>query len=85
MEDSYSVRDVYAVIQQAPTGGPVTLQINQNGTAYCTLTIADSSGISNSVDGATLPPLVAGAQLSLDITMVGPTNPGADLTVIIRL
>ncbi len=85
VEDSYSVRDVYAVIQQAPTGGPVTLQINQNGTAYCTLTIADSSGISNSVDGATLPPLVAGAQLSLDITMVGPTNPGADLTVIIRL
>jgi hypothetical protein len=26
-----------------------------------------------------------GATLSLDITMVGPTNPGADLTVVIRL
>jgi hypothetical protein len=32
-----------------------------------------------------LPPLQAGAQLSLDITMVGATSPGADLTVVIRL
>ncbi len=85
VEASHSVRDVYAVVGQAPSGGPVTLQINQNGTAYCTLTIADGSTVSNSVDGATLPPLRAGAQLSLDITMVGPTNPGADLTVVIRL
>jgi hypothetical protein len=85
VEDSYSVRDVYAVIQQAPSGGAVNLQINQNGTAYCTLTIADGSTVSNSVDGATLPPLVAQAELSLDITMVGPTNPGAGLTVVIRL
>ncbi len=85
VEDSHSVRDVYAVIRQAPTGGAVNLQINQNGSAYCTLTIADSAAVSNVVDGATLPPLAEGAQLSLDITMVGATNPGADLTVVIRL
>ena len=85
VEDAHSVRDVYAVIRQAPTGGPVELQINQNGTAYCNLTIVDGNTVSNSIDGATLPPLLAGAQLSLDITMVGPTNPGADLTVVIRL
>jgi len=85
VENSHSVRDVYAIVRQAPSGGPIQLQVNQNGTAYCALTIADGSTISNSIDGATLPPLTAGAQLSLDITMVGPTNPGADLTVVIRL
>ena len=85
VDKAYSVRDVYAVVGQAPSGGPVQLQINQNGAAYCTLTIADGSAVSNSIDGATLPPLQGGARLSLDITMVGPTNPGADLTVVIRL
>ncbi len=70
VEDSYSVRDVYAVVGQAPSGGPVNLQINQNGTAYCALTIADGSTVSNSVDGATLPPLQEGAQLSLEMWLV---------------
>jgi len=85
VENAHSVRDVFAVIRQAPVGGPVELQINQNGTLYCSLTIADGTTVSNSVAGTALPLLISGAQLSLDITMVGPTNPGADLTVIIRL
>ena len=85
VDTAHSVRDIYAIVGQAPSGGPVQLQINQNGTMYCTLTIADGSTVSNDIDGATLPPLQAGAQLSLDITMVGPTNPGADLTVVTRL
>jgi hypothetical protein len=82
---AHSVRDVFAVIRQAPVGGPVELTINQNGALYCSLTIADGAITSNSVAGAALPPLIPGARLSLDITMVGPSNPGADLTVIIRL
>jgi hypothetical protein len=82
---AHSVRDVFAVIRQAPVGGPVELTINQNGALYCSLTIADGWITSNSVAGAALPPLIPGARLSLDITMVGPSNPGADLTVIIRL
>jgi hypothetical protein len=85
VEQTHSVRDVYGVVRQASGGGPVQLQVNQNGAAYCSLTIASGAVISNSVAGASLPPLTAGARLSLDITMVGPTNPGADLTVIIRL
>ena len=85
VENSHSVRDVYAIVRQAPSGGPIQLQINQNSVAYCTLTIADGTTLSNSIDGATLPILKSGALLSLDITMVGPTNPGADLTVVIRL
>jgi len=85
VENTHSVHDVYAVIRQAPVGGPIQLQVNQNGTQYCAITIADGQTVSTSVDGALLPLLTAGARLSLDINMVGPTNPGADLTVVIRL
>jgi len=85
VENKYSVRDVYAVVRQAPVGGPIQFQVNQNGTPYCALSIADGQTVSNSADGAQLPLLMPGATLSLDITMVGPTNPGADLTVVIRL
>ena len=85
VDKTRSVRDVYAVVRQAPSGGAVDLQINQNGALYCTLTIADGATVSNTVSGTSLPPLTGGARLSLDINMVGPTNPGADLTVIIRL
>jgi hypothetical protein len=85
VENAHSVRDVFAMIRQAPVGGPVELQVNQNGTLYCSLTIADGATISNSAAGTSLPALISGARLSLDITMVGPSNPGADLTIIIRL
>ena len=84
VESAHSVRDVFAMIRQAPVGGPVELQITQNGALYCSLTFADGATISNSVAGAALPPLIPGARLSLDILMVGPSNPGADLTVIDR-
>ena len=85
VDKTRSVRDVYAVVRQAPSGGPITLQINQNSVLYCALTIADGATVSNTVTGTSLPPLSGGARLSLDISMVGPTNPGADLTVTIRL
>jgi len=85
VEDSHTVRDVYAVLRQGPSGGPVQLQINQNDVAYCSLTIANGATVSNSVSGFSLPPLTAGARLSLDIAAVGATSPGADLTVILRM
>ena len=85
VENTLSVRDIYAVIRQAPVGGPIQLQVNQNDALYCALTIADGQTVSNSVSGALQPLLIAGARLSLDINMVGPANPGADLTVVIRL
>ncbi|HTM48820.1 MAG TPA: hypothetical protein VL285_09080 [Bryobacteraceae bacterium] len=85
IEASHSIRDIYAVVRQAPTESPVTIRINQNGSEYCTLTIAAGELISNSVDGRTLPLMISGARISLDITGVGETNPGSDLTVIVRL
>ncbi len=99
IEATHSVRDIYAVARQAPadstglTNAPITIRLNQAlpnqaPSVYCTLTIPSTSPatyISNSQDGFLLPPLISGAIVSIDITSVGVTNPGSDLTVIIRL
>jgi hypothetical protein len=55
---------------------------------FCTLTIADGTTTSASVNGFGLPPLLANALVSLDILSVpsaADTLPGRDLTVIVRL
>lgn len=88
IDTSLAVRDMFAIVAEAPSGGPVTLQLVLGSTVYCTLTIADGATQSNVVDGFGLPPLTASAQLNLNITAV-PTAadslPGQDLTVIVRL
>jgi hypothetical protein len=90
MDSTHSVRDIYAVVRDAPSDSPILLRLNQtlpnqNPVVYCTLTILAAAVISNSQNGFLLPPLASGARISLDITGVGGTNPGSDLTVIIRL
>jgi hypothetical protein len=88
IDSAHSVRDVYAVVKDAPTGAPITLHVTQNGTLYCELTIPASAVISNSVDGFALGPLAEKAKIGLDITSVAQTvntTPGRDLTVTIRL
>ena len=85
VEATHAARDVFAVVRQAPAGGPIEVHLNQNGVLYCTLTIAAGSTNADPVDGFGLPPLLSGARLSADITQVGTTAPGADLTVIVRL
>jgi hypothetical protein len=88
IESSYAARDISAVVGEAPSGGAVSLQLRQNSTVYCTLTIADGATSSNVVNGFGLPPLAAEAQLYLDILSVpgaADTLPGRDLTVTVRL
>jgi len=88
MEDAHVVRDIFAVVREAPNGGAIELQVRQNDSVYCTLTIADGQTISNVVNGFGLAPLAADARLNLDITSVptaADTLPGRDLTVTIRL
>jgi len=84
VDSTRSVRDVFAVMGKA-ADAPVQLQLNVNGAAYCQLTIVPGQFVSNSVDGNSLPPLAAKAQLTLSILAVGQTYPGSDLTVLIRL
>jgi hypothetical protein len=85
IEATHTVLDIYAVVRLKPTESPVIIRLNQNGALYCTLTIPADSQFSNTVDGFPLPPLQSGARITMDITSVGQTNPGADLTVIVRL
>lgn len=88
MEASRSVKDVYAVVQQASPSGPIVMQITQNGQPYCQLTIPENATISNVVDGFGLGPLQVQAQIGLDILSVvqaTDTPAGSDLTVSIRL
>ena len=84
VEAGHAVQDVYAVVKQAPAGGPIQIALSQNGSPYCTLTIPDGATVSPSVNGFGMP-LLAQAQLSVAITAVGQTSPGSDLTVIVRL
>jgi hypothetical protein len=84
VDSPHSVRDVYAVLGKA-ADAPVALGLNVNGAPWCTVTFVTGQTISNSTDGGPLAPLAAGAQVTLAVTAVGQTQPGADLTVIIRL
>jgi hypothetical protein len=88
VDESHSVRDVYANVGTAATGSPIVLQVTQNGTPYCQLTIPVGATISNVVNGFALGPLQDQALLGLDILSVTQTTntvPGSDLTVTIRL
>ena len=88
MQDAHAVRDVFANISTPPAGSPLQLQVTQNGQAYCSLTIAAGSTMSNVADGFALGPLAAGALIGLDIvslTQSSSNMPGSNLTVTIRL
>jgi hypothetical protein len=85
VDTAHSVRDVYAIIGTT-ADQDVKAQLYVNGQAYgAPLIIPTGQPISNSIDGATLPPLAAGAKITLAVTQVGQILPGADLTVLIRL
>jgi hypothetical protein len=84
VDTSHSVRDVFAILGTA-ADLPIQLQLNNGSTQYCQLTIPPGQQVSNSISGATLPPLVAGTHLTLSVLSVGQNYPGSDLTVLIRL
>jgi hypothetical protein len=88
MQETHSVRDVFANISTAPTGSAIELQVTQNGQTFCGLTIAVGSTTSNLVDGFALGPLTDGSLIGLDILSLTQTSssiPGNNLTVTIRL
>jgi hypothetical protein len=80
-----SVGDIYAVLRVPSSGAGVTLELNLNGAPYATVQFDPGTTTSYVVGGFGLPAFTAGDQLSLDVTGVGTSNPGSDLTVIIRL
>jgi hypothetical protein len=85
VEAPHAVRDVFAIVKQAPAGAPIQLQLKYNGAAYCGLTIPAGSTVSNTVKGLGLRFVDENGRISLDVTDVGTSSPGSDLSVIIRL
>ncbi len=87
VESRTAIRDIYAMVNDAPTGAPIMLQVRQDADVLASLTIAIGDKISNLVNGFGLHSLDPTKRLSLDILSVGSTvntTPGADLTVTVR-
>ncbi len=88
MDSMHAVRDIFAMVKQAP-GAPVVVQVTQSGQPFGPqLTIAAGQTMSNVVDGMMLTPLSDKAQIGVNIVSVTPASnvaPGSDLTVTIRL
>ena len=88
VDGNYSIRDVFATLSEAATGGAVRIEIRRNSTLLVLLEVPDGQPASPAVDGRLLGPLLAHDILDLDITVVpqaAGTLPGKDLTVTIRL
>ena len=90
VDSARSVRDVYAVLRGPSSGAGVTLELKRTptggtATSWATVQFDPNTTTSYVVNGFGLPVLNAGDRLSLDVTGVGTTNPGGDLTLVIRL
>jgi hypothetical protein len=91
IEATHAVRDIRASVNQPPVGYNATIDLLQNGTPYCSLSIPSGSLISNVLDGVQLPALTGGSSLSINLTLnliqgfQGSISPGRDLTLTIRL
>ncbi len=89
---AHAVRDIRATITQPSLGYIINMDIVQNDSVYCSLEIDAGQVVStNVVDGETLPPLIEGATLTMNVSVSsvqdfdGAASPGRDLTVTIRL
>lgn len=89
LEDSYSLQSVRAYVNTTPAGGPITVDVNKNGTTIYgtqtnrpTISAGTNSGLGGTASGGSF---VAGDILSVDVDTIGSTTAGSDLTVTIRL
>lgn len=74
-----SLSKATARLGTAPVGAAVIIRVLSNGSTITTLTIAD--GLKTATNPGLAVSLPAGAVITLDITQVGSTTPGADLAV----
>ncbi|MEQ1947935.1 MAG: phage tail protein [Bryobacteraceae bacterium] len=87
IEATHVPRAFVAMVQEASSGGDITLRLRQGSLEYCLLTIPDGETESIVVSGFGLPPLTSDARLMLDIVSVpsaAGTLPGRNLTVAVR-
>jgi hypothetical protein len=80
-----AVRDIYGILRVPSQGAGVTLRLNLNGLSYATVQFGQGMTTSTVISGFGMTALHAGDLVSLDVTGVGTTNPGSDLTLVMRL
>lgn len=91
IETSHAVQDIRAAVNQAAAGYTISVDVLQNGTEYCNVSIPTGETTSQVLDGSGLSPLVSGGSLTINVTLqviagfAGTVSPGRDLTVTIRL
>jgi len=86
VERLQAIREVYAVVAEAPSGDSIVARVLRGGVPYADLTIISGMTQSNTVSGFGLPPLESGERLTVDILNVPSSasgTPGRDLTVIL--
>lgn len=91
IQAEHAVRDIRMTLSQPPVGYTITVDVLENGAEYCQLLFDPTQQTPTAiVDGATLPPLMEGALLTINLTLTlidasaQVLNPGRDLTVTIR-
>jgi hypothetical protein len=83
--EDVSIRDILAIVKQAPAGADLVVEIRQDGALIASLTIADGQTEAIPAPGRDLPMLAESSRLTLNILGVGSNYPGSDLSVAIRV
>jgi hypothetical protein len=85
LSSAQSVTAVQLKAKQAPTGAPLVCQIYAGTSPWMTLTLPDGAGSASATAAqiAAAPAIAAGAPVRLDISSVGTTFPGSDLSVMV--
>jgi len=77
--NNISIVSIKAAVGTAPVGSNITLDIKKDGTSVTTLTILANENISELFD--TVTSLLTTEYVTVDVTGIGSTTAGADLTV----
>jgi hypothetical protein len=86
VERRQAIREVYAVVADAPSGDLIRVRVKRNGVAYAQVEIISGMTQSDAVSGFGRPPLEPEDRLTVDVVHVPSSDvgtPGRDLTVIL--
>ena len=81
--DARTVQELRVLLKEPPTGGDLICEIEIGGTLWATVTVA-AGEVEKVLNGSDLAGIAANALVVLNITAVGLTFSGADLSVLIR-
>jgi hypothetical protein len=73
-------KSIHASVKQAPSGAAITVVVYAGSTVYATVTIAAGQTEGSVSCGA---PIAGGTNIRVDLTTVGTTYPGSDLSVFL--